>query len=154
MRCAGNKTDIRNMETTEKNTHHGHAIKRIRKSMGVKQESLAVDMGITQALVSMYEQKKEIDDEMIARFAKALNVDPQLIKELEEDPLTIIIEQNTFENGSSNNVTGCGDNVNNIYNPIEKIIELSNEKQALYERMLKLEQEKVALLEKLLKEKK
>lgn len=144
-------TDTQEMETTEKNTHHGHAIKRIRKGMGMKQEAVAMTMGVDQSLVSLYEKKKVIDDAMLQRFAKALSVSPQLIKELEEDPVTVIIENNTFEEGSIANV--AGDNTNN-YNPVDRIIELSNEKQALYERMLKLEQEKVAILEKILKEKK
>jgi len=33
---------------------------------------------------------------------KALNVAPELIKELEEDPVTVIIENNTFEKGNNN----------------------------------------------------
>jgi len=143
-------TDIQGMETKEKNTHHGHALKRLRKGMGLKQEAVAMSMGVDQSLVSLYEQKKEIDDEMLERFAKALNISPRLIKELEEDPVTIFIENNTFEDGSSNNVITSGDNIINN-NPVDRIIELSNEKQALYERMLKLEQEKVALLEEILR---
>jgi transcriptional regulator with XRE-family HTH domain len=80
-----------------KNTHHGHAIKRIRHTMGVKQEVLASEMGISQAQISTYEHKKVFDDDMIDKFAKALNVAPEFIKELEEDPVTVIIENNTFE---------------------------------------------------------
>jgi transcriptional regulator with XRE-family HTH domain len=132
-----------------KNTHHGHAIKRIRHTMGVKQEVLASDMGISQAQISTYEHKKVIDDDLIDKFAKALNVAPEFIKELEEDPVTFIIENNTF--GSGNNI-GC-DTVN-INNPIEQILELNKEMQSLYERIAGLEKEKNALLEKLLKERK
>lgn len=141
------------METLEKkskNTHHGHAIKRYRHTLGIKQEALAADMGISQALISFYEQKKEIEDNMIEKFARALNITPELIKELEEDPVTIIIENNTFEKGS-----GAAYNViNNNPDPIDRLITLSQEKTALYERMLELEKEKNALLEKLLKERK
>jgi len=134
-------------EKTAKNTHHGHAIKRYRHTLGIKQEALAADMGISQALVSFYEQKKVIDDDTIDKFAQALNVAPALIKELEEDPVTFIIENNTFESG--NNI-GC-DTVN-INNPIEQILKLNKEMQALYERIAGLEKEKNAFLEKLLKE--
>ena len=42
-------------EQTVKNTHHGHAVKRFRRTLGIKQEALAADMGISQALVSFYE---------------------------------------------------------------------------------------------------
>jgi len=144
------------METKEKplkNTHHGHAIKRIRHTLGIKQDTLAIDLGISQAQISAYEQKKVIDNEMIEKFAKALNVAPGFIKELEEDPVTVFIENNTFKKGSIASITGT--NINN-YNldPIDRIIELANEKTALYERMLELEKEKNALLEKLLKDRK
>ncbi len=139
-------------EKTLKNTHHGHAIKRIRHTLGIKQDALAIDMGISQAQISAYEQKKNIDNDMIEKFAKALNVAPGFIKELEEDPVTVIIENNTFEKGN-NNVGYITDNtITN--NPIEQILELNKEKQALYERMLELEKEKNALLEKLVKERK
>ncbi|MFA7492966.1 MAG: helix-turn-helix domain-containing protein [Proteiniphilum sp.] len=141
------------METTErtfKNTHHGHAIKRIRHTLGIKQEVLADMMGTTQARISNSEQKKVLEDEMIDKFAKALNVAPEFIKELEEDPVTVIIENNTFEKGS-----GAAYNViNNNPDPVDRFIELSNEKTALYERIVELEKEKSALLEQLLKERK
>ncbi len=119
--------------------------------MGIKQDTIAIDVGISQAQISAYEQKKVIDDEMIERFAKALRVTPEFIKELEEDPVTVIIQNNTFEKGSSNIGKVDGDHIINN-NPIDQIHELNNEKQALYERMLELEKEKNALLEKLLKE--
>jgi transcriptional regulator with XRE-family HTH domain len=135
---------------TRKNTHHGHAIKRYRHTLGIKQEALASDMGISQALVSLYEQKKLIDDDMIDKFAKALNVAPALIKDLEEDPVTVIVENNTFEKGSG----VCFNTFHNNPDPVDRIIELANEKTALYERIVELEKEKNALLEKLLKERK
>ena len=151
------------METVEqrsrnKNTHHGHAVKRFRTTLGKKQEALAADMGISQTLVSFYEKKQVIEDDMIDKFAKALNVAPELIKELEEDPVTFIIENNTFENGSMGNMPlNCditNENCGNTYNPIEQILELTKEKTALYERMLELEKEKCALLEQMLKDEK
>ena len=135
-----------------KNTHHGHAIKRFRHTLGIKQEALASEMGLSQALISTYEQRKVLNDDVIERFAKALNVAPELIKDLEEDPVTVIIENNTFEKGN-NNVGYVTDNT--ITNdPIEQILELNKEKTALYERMLELEKEKSALLEKLLEDRK
>ena len=143
------------METKEqklKNTHHGHAIKRFRHTLGIKQEALASEMGLSQALISTYEQRKVLNDEVIERFAKALNVAPELIKDLEEDPVTVIIENNTFEKGN-NNVGYVTDNT--ITNdPIEQILELNKEKTALFELMLELEKEKSALLEKLLEDRK
>lgn len=119
-------------ERTLKNTHHGHAVKRFRHALGIKQEVLADMMGITQARVSNYEQKKVLEDEVIEKFAKALNVTPELIRELEEDPVTVIIENNTFEKGSG---AAYYNVINNNPDPVDRYIELSNEKTALYERM-------------------
>ncbi len=143
-------------EQTIKNTHHGHAVKRIRHSLGIKQEVLADMIGTTQARISNYEQEKVLEDEIIDKLAKALNVAPKLIKELEEDPVTFIIENNTFEKGSMANISNISEgNTNAITNdPIEEILELSKEKTALYERMLELEKEKSALLEQMIKENK
>jgi transcriptional regulator with XRE-family HTH domain len=141
-------------EQTSKNTHHGHAIKRFRRTLGIKQESLAFTMGFSQALISTYEQRKVLNDDVIERFAEALNVDPKLIKELEEDPVTFIVENNTFAEGSVSNIASSNENCGNTYGPVEQILELSKEKAVLYERIVNLEKEKNALLEKLLKEKK
>lgn len=41
------------------NTHHGHAVKRIRHSLGIKQEVLGNMIRVTQAPVSNYEQERE-----------------------------------------------------------------------------------------------
>lgn len=139
-------------ERTFRNTHHGHAVKRIRHTLGIKQEVLADMMGTTQARVSNYEQKKVLEDEVIDKLAKALNVAPEFIRELEEDPVTFIIENNTFGEGNNNISYIANNTISN--NPIEQILELNKEKTALYERMLELEREKNALLEQLLRDKK
>src|SRR5690554_270958 len=141
------------METKVKekrNTHHGHAVKRYRHTLGIKQEALAMDMGVSQALVSLYEKKKVIEDDMLEKFAEALKIAPEFIKELEEDPVTVIIENNTFEEGSGAVYQNV---INNNPDPIDRLVELFNEKTTLYERMLALEKEKNELLEKLLKDK-
>lgn len=149
----GNIMDTR--EQHLKNTHHGHAVKRFRQTLGMKQETLAAELGISQSLISLYEGKAVIEDEMIEKFARALDVAPAFIKELEEDPVTVIIENNTFScyEGGIGNLIGENITYNNS-DPVERIIELDKEKTALYERMLALEREKNALYEKLLNEKK
>ncbi|NDW10505.1 helix-turn-helix domain-containing protein [Dysgonomonas sp. 520] len=139
-------------ENKERRVHHGHNVRRVRETLGIKQEALAADIGMSQQSISVYEQKKVIEDETLEKIAKALGVAPDLIKNMEDDPLTIIIENNTF--GDQDRINIQNENFDNVYNPIEKIIELTNEKVALYERMLALEQEKVAMLERLLNEKK
>ncbi|MBF0651533.1 hypothetical protein IR083_22205 [Dysgonomonas sp. GY75] len=100
-------------------------------------------MGISQALVPFYGQKKLIEDDMIEKFARALKIDPQLIKELEEDPVTFIIENNTLDKG---NII-VGNNIENFNpDPIDRIIGLAKGKTVLYERMPELEKEKSVLL--------
>jgi len=138
------------METVQRRdkwTHHGHNIKRIRQTLNWKQEVLAQALELSQQTISTYEQKRHIDDEMLEKFAVALNVPVDVIKELEEDPVSIMIENNTFENNEK--VSNIGnyeveDNSVNHFNPVDKIVELC-------EKMLERDQEKIALLEKILK---
>ena len=111
------------METTEKKekrTHHGHALKRVRTTLGVKQETLAVELGMTQAMISTYEGKKVIEDTMLEKFATALGVSAEFIKELEEDPVTVIIENNNIETNNGRGYVGV-DNSTNQFNPVDKI---------------------------------
>lgn len=110
----------------------------------MKQDTLAIALGITQAMVSNYESKKVIENDIIEKFAKALGVAPQLIKDLEEDPVTVIIENNKIDTNNGRGYVGV-DNSTNNYDPIEKAIEL-------FQTLLEREQEKIELLEKLLKE--
>jgi|LSQX01.2.fsa_nt_gb hypothetical protein len=72
----------------------------------------------------------------------------QLIKELEEDPVTFIIENNT-----SKKENGVVSAINQNPSPFDQLIELSNEKAALFERILELEKERNVLLKKFTKEK-
>lgn len=145
---------------TVKNIHQGHNVRRLRAALGVKQEALARDLKLTQQAVSLIEQKKTIEPAMLQKIAKCLKIDPALIEELEEDPVSIMVENNNFESGSIGNIAQEQSSFdqdqtdfNNTYHPADKIIELCNEKAALYERMLQIEKEKVIYLEQLLKEK-
>lgn len=58
------------------------------------------------------------------------------------------------ENKTEQSVSDFTKDFNNVYNPIEEIVKLSNEKIALYERMLEIEKKNSSILEQLLKEKK
>ena len=151
------------METEKINdtrVHQGANVSKIRRYEGVKQETLAEKLGVTQQLVSWLEQQREIGKDYLVKIAAILNVAPEVIENMEETPVSVVIENNNvdFESGSSNNGVGVGYfpnfNDNKTIHPVEKIIELSKENTTLYERMLANEKEKVALLEKLLTEKK
>ncbi|MGV8091928.1 MAG: helix-turn-helix domain-containing protein [Mangrovibacterium sp.] len=121
--------------------HQGRNIKRLREMLGVKQEYLATELNMTQQTISKLEQKEEIEDEMLEKVAKVLNVPVDAIRNMNDEAATNYI--NTFYDNQ-----GHGFFANNFtFNPVDKLIEL-------YERLLTAEKEKVAMLEKLLDEKK
>jgi len=131
--------------------HHGHNIRRLRIEKKISQGTLADKVSLSQQTVSRYESTRVIDDEMLDRFAKALDVPVDLIKTLEEDSeVNFYIENNTFHSNCHISPFSRDTNVNNL---VKEIIDLCNEKTALYERMLILEREKITMLEQMLKEK-
>jgi len=130
-----------NTTTQSPKVHHGRNIKRLREMLGVKQEHIANELNMTQQAISKLEQKEQIEDEILERVSKVLNIPLDAIKNLNEDATTNYI--NTFYNNQGN-----GFFANNVtFNPIEKIVDL-------YERLLAAEKDKVAMLEKLLEGKK
>ena len=137
--------------------HHGRNIRRTRIEKDMNQEGLSELVHLSQPAVSKYEKMKVIDDEMLQRFARALNVPFDYLKTLEEDAQTVVFENNTV-NDSEQNTGGAkinigtvksytedtdssNDNRVNNFNPIDKITEL-------YERLLKEKDEKYAALER------
>lgn len=136
--------------------HQGANVGKIRRYEGVKQTTLAKELGVSQQFVSQLEQQPVIGREYMDKIASILKVTPEIIENMEETPISVVIENNNFENGSNNNGIGYNGEVNDnrIIHPVEKIIELTKENASLYERMMANEKEKVTLLEKLLNEKK
>jgi transcriptional regulator with XRE-family HTH domain len=128
--------------------HHGRNIKRIREILGVKQEALAITLGNdwTQRRISLLEQKEEVDESIIDEIATALKVSPEAIKSFNEDAAINIIG-NTVTNHDNSSVF----NYYPTFNPIDKIVELYDEKIALYERMLKDKEQMLEQLQKLIK---
>jgi len=58
----------------------GERIARLRKEKGLSQKELAKKMGLIQELISAYElNKRKLTAEMVARFAKALEVSCDII---------------------------------------------------------------------------
>jgi transcriptional regulator with XRE-family HTH domain len=119
--------------------HEGRNVKRIREILGIKQEALALELGISQQAISSLEQKEALDKDMLEKVAKALKISPEAIKSFNEEN-TINIFSNTYNDNSS--ILGTYH-----FNPLEKMVEL-------YEALLKSEREKIALLERMLTEKK
>ena len=135
----------------DSNVHQGANVRRIRRYEGMKQDTLANELGVNQQCISRLEQQPVIKKEYMEKIAAILKVTPEIIENMEETPISVVIENNNFENGG----IGYIGEVNELnQHPLEKIIELTKEITSLYERMLANEKEKAALLEKLLNEKK
>lgn len=123
------------MNTTTKPKHIGRNISRIRELRGMKQEALAVAMGVSQQTISNLENSENLDDDKIVEVAKALGITSEAVKNFSEE--AVINYFNTFNDSQAN----FGSN-NCTFNPLDKVVEL-------YERLLQAEKEKNTYLEKL-----
>ena len=132
----------------EQKIHQGRNVKRFREMLGIKQEALAFDLGNdwNQKKISMLEQKDRIEDDILDQISNALRIPVEAFQNFDEEQAINIIS-NTFDNGAFLN-TGHSATFN--VNPIEKLIQIHEEKIALYERMLKEKDEMMARLEKLI----
>lgn len=135
----------------DKKIHQGRNIKRFREMQGIKQEALAYDLGDewNQKKISMLEQKEEIDVTLLQKISEVLKLPVEAFQNFDEEQAINIIS-NTFDNGAFLN-TGHTATFN--VNPIDKIIQLHDQKIELYERMLKEKDEMTARLEALIKSK-
>jgi transcriptional regulator with XRE-family HTH domain len=135
----------------ETTTHLGRKISRLRELRGMKQETLAEQLGISQQAVSKIEQSENVEEHTLERIAKALSVTPATIKNFSEEAVINNI-QNNYE-GSNNTGPNGGNNHQCTFNPLDKYIEVVEKNEKLYEALLKSEREKIALLERLLEKK-
>ncbi|MDN3582501.1 helix-turn-helix domain-containing protein [Mucilaginibacter flavus] len=124
----------------EPTLHIGRKISKIRELKGMKQETLAHELGISQQAVSKIEQSADVDGEALEKIAKILGLSSEAIKAFTEEAVFNIIS-NTFHNTSSDNSTLIASSLNYqpTFNTVEKIVEL-------YERLLLAEKEKNELL--------
>ena len=132
--------------------HEGRNIKRFREMLGIKQETLAQELGDdwTQSKVSHLETKDIVDPAILEQVARALKVPVEAIKNFDEEAAVSYI--NTFHDNSTSHVIGNYDTYN--FNPIDKWMEVLDENKRLYEALLKEKDEKIAMLEKMLTKKK
>jgi len=135
------------MSTAIKPKHIGRNISRIRELRDMKQEALAIALGVSQQSISNLEGSENVDDEKLNRVAEALGVTPEAIKNFSEDAVFNIIG-NTYNDDSSSIK-----NYNCTFNPLDKLLETFEENKKLYQQLIQAEKEKVALLEKLLDKK-
>lgn len=136
-----------NTEATKK-VHEGRNIKRFREMLGIKQDALAADLGDdwNQQKVSLLEQKETVDPTILQLVAAALKIPSEAIQNFDEEQAINNIIANTF----NENAYFSGHSATFNVSPLEKFIQLHEEKIALYERMLKEKDEMMERLERLI----
>jgi hypothetical protein len=133
--------------TSNPKVHEGRNLKRFREMLAVKQDALAFELGEdwNQQKISLLEQKEKIDSDILEQVAAILKIPAEAIRNFDEEQAINIIS-NTF----TENTIGNSFNYGTIHlHPIEKIVQLHEEKIALYERMLKEKDEMMGRLERL-----
>ncbi|HTN19702.1 MAG TPA: hypothetical protein VL125_04470 [Pelobium sp.] len=133
------------MDNTTENPnkiHQGRNIKRFREMLGIKQEALAMELGLewTQKKVSVLGSKEVIDANILKQVAEILKVPVEAIENFDEEKAVNIIA-NTFTHSTLNGV-----NYFPTFNPIDKLVEVFEENKKLYEQLLASEREKVEIL--------
>jgi transcriptional regulator with XRE-family HTH domain len=134
-------------DSPSKQIHQGRNVKRFREMLGIKQEALAYELGEdwNQKKISLLEQKEEIEENLLSQIADALKLPVDAFKNFDEEQAINIIS-NTFHH--TQGLVNYNPTFQN--NPIDKLIQLHEEKIVLYERMLKEKDEMMARLEKLI----
>ncbi len=136
------------MSTTAKPYHIGRKISRIRELKDMKQEALAQALGTNQQAVSVIENSETIDEEKLEAVAKALGVTVEAIKNFSEEAVFNYFN-NIYDNDFSHS-NGAIQSNQCTFNALDKLIEVYEEKEKLYERLLQAEKDKNEYLEKLL----
>ncbi len=135
----------------DKKIHEGRNVKRFREMLGIKQDVLANELGDdwNQQKISLLEQKEVIDTPLLQQISTALKIPLEAIQNFDEEQAINIIS-NTFHDTQGL----INYNPTFVNNPVDKLIQLHDEKIVLYERMLKEKDEMMAKLEKLITMKK
>lgn len=133
------------MNTETKPVHIGRNISRLRELRGIKQEALAMAIGLSQQTISNIEKSAQVEEDKLELIAKELGISAEAIKNFSEE--NVINYFNTFNDTDFSNSNGAfANNSQCAFNPLDKVIEL-------YERLLEAEKEKNSFLEKLLNKK-
>lgn len=138
------------MESAVKKNNHGANVRRWREWRNINQDVLAEQIGVSQATLSSYEKKEKLEQEILDKIAKVLDIPVEAITELEQGT-AINIFSGTFSDFKDNAAIF---NSYPTFNPIDKVVELYNEKNALYERMIKEKDGVIELLQEIVKGKK
>jgi transcriptional regulator with XRE-family HTH domain len=113
------------MNTATKPKHIGRNISRIRELRGMKQEALALAIGVSQQTISNIENSDKVEEEILSRISDALGVTTEGIKNFSDDAIFSIIN-NTYNNTSSDNSTIISSSVNYqpTFNTIDKLVDV------------------------------
>ncbi|WP_185264320.1 helix-turn-helix domain-containing protein [Elizabethkingia anophelis] len=127
-----------------KKIHQGRNIKRFREMLGIKQDALAYELGEdwNQKKISLLEQKESVEKDILEQVAKILKLPVEAIENFDEEQAVNVIA-NTFGDYAFNYGTMH-------IHPIDKLVQLHEEKIALFERMLKEKDEMMERLERLI----
>ncbi|TPG45334.1 helix-turn-helix domain-containing protein [Flavobacterium pectinovorum] len=133
----------------EQKIHQGRNVKRFREMLGIKQEALAFDLGNewNQKKISVLEQKDVIEDNLLKQISDAMKIPVEAFQNFDEEHAVSVIS-NTFTSNDASTLNAI--NPHCTFNPIDKIVQLYEEKIALYERLLKEKDEMMVRLEKLI----
>ncbi|WP_202704078.1 helix-turn-helix domain-containing protein [Flavobacterium sp. UGB4466] len=135
------------MSTATKPKHIGRNISRIRELRGMKQEALAMAIGVTQQTVSNLEASETVEESKLVEIAKALEVSVEAIKNFSEE--AVFNYFNTFNEAVSG--SNFGPQSTCTFNPLDKVVELYERLVLAEKELVKAEKEKVEYLEKVLK---
>lgn len=89
---------------TEKTIHEGRNVKRFREMLGIKQDALAQELGLSQQAISALEQKEKIDEKILVDVAKMLKIPVEAIQKFDDEQAVNIIS-NTFNDQSNGYVS-------------------------------------------------
>ena len=118
--------------------HVGRNLQKVRVYLGVKQDALASELGMSQQSISKIEQQEEIEDALLKQISEVLKVSPELIRNFDLERAVYNINHNNYQEATiAEGATTFA--IAQQVNPIEKIVEL-------YERLLKSEREKIEIL--------
>lgn len=133
----------------EQKIHEGRNVKRFREMLGIKQDALAYELGEdwNQKKISLLEQKKTIELPLLQEVSRALKIPVEAFQNFDEEQAVNVIS-NTFTSNDTSTLNAI--NPHCTFNPIDKIVQLYDEKIELYERMLKEKDEMMERLEKLI----
>ncbi len=118
--------------------HIGRNIQKIRVYLGMKQEALAADLGVSQNVISKIEKESEIEEGLLNKIASVLGISAEVIKDFDVE--RAICNINNYKDATiSPGAIAAVYVASQQINPVDKIIEL-------YERLLQSEREKIELL--------